>query len=413
MKERGFAITGGTLIDGTGKDPLKNAVVLVEGQRIVNVGRGDRVKIPAGFKRIDASGLTVMPGLIDAHIHISGLISGNPLDWVVESGFTQIIRAVQQTGKVLDAGVTTVRSAGSRYDIYLKRAIEAGTIVGPTILAAGLGISRTGGHPDLPQNILYIMPEELIRENHPRCMICDGVEEIRKGVRKLVNHGVDHIKIWLSGGDLWEKDRTGDVHFTKQEMETLVNEARMLRARVMAHVENLRATKLAIEAGVDTIEHADDWEGNPSLDEEACSSIVAKNIILVTTLGCGIRSVKRSGAETLPKNILDGYKLAIEMGVKFAAGSDTVYESSAPYGKFSVEEIEKLVSVLGFSPMDAIVAATKMGAEASGIADKVGTIEKGKLADIILVEGNPLENISILVERENIKSIMKGGKVVR
>jgi imidazolonepropionase-like amidohydrolase len=143
------------------------------------------------------------------------------------------------------------------------------------------------------------------------------------------------------------------------------------------------------------------------------SNIQARNIILVPTLGCGIRSVERSGAETLPKNILDGYKLAIEMGVKFAAGSDTVWESSTPYGKFSVVEIEKMVSVLGFSPMDAIVAATKMGAEASGITDKVGTIEKGKLADIILVEGNPLENIGILVERENIKSIMKGGKVVR
>jgi imidazolonepropionase-like amidohydrolase len=283
MIEKGFAITGGTLIDGTGKDPLKNAVVLVEGQRIVNVGMGDRVKIPAGFEKIDASGLKVMPGLIDAHIHISGLISGNPLDWVVESGFTQIIRAVQQVGSVLDAGVTTVRSAGSRYDIYLKRAIEAGTIVGPTIMAAGLGICRTGGHPDLPQNILYIIPEELIREKHPRCMVCDGVEEIRKGVRKLINHGVDHIKVWLSGGGHWEKDRCGDVHFTKQEMETLVNEAHMLRARVMAHVENLRATKLAIAAGADTIEHADDWEGNTALDEEACSSMVEKNITLLDT----------------------------------------------------------------------------------------------------------------------------------
>jgi imidazolonepropionase-like amidohydrolase len=413
MIEKRFAITGGTLIDGTGKDPLENAVVLVEGQQIGNVGRADRVKIPAGFEKIDASELTVMPGLIDAHIHISGLISGNPLDWVVESGFTQILRAVRQVGSVLDAGVTTVRSAGSRYDIYLKRAIEAGTIVGPTIMAAGLGISRTGGHPDLRQDLLYIIPEELIRENHPRCMICDGVEEIRKGVRKLINHGVDHIKIWLSGGGAWEKDRCGDVHFTKQEMETLVNEARMLRFRVMAHVENLRATKLAIESGVDTIEHADDWEGNTALDEEACSSIVKKNIILIPTIGCGIRSVEQSGAKTLPKNILDGYKLAIEMGVKFAAGSDTVFEIAAPYGKYSVEEIERMVSVLGFSPMEAIVAATKMGAEASGITDKVGTIEKGKLADILLVEGNPLENVGILVERKNIKSIIKGGKVVR
>lgn len=413
MIEKRFAITGGTLIDGTGKDPLTNAVVLVEGQRIVNVGGADRVKIPAGFERIDASGLTVMPGLIDAHIHISGLISGNPLDWVVESGFTQILRAVRQVGSVLDAGVTTVRSAGSRYDVYLKRAIEAGTIVGPTIVAAGLGISRTGGHPDLRQDLLYVIPEELIRENHPRCMICNGVEEIRKGVRKLINHGVDHIKVWLSGGGAWEKDRCGDVHFTKQEMETLVNEARMLRFRVMAHVENLRATKLAIESGVDTIEHADDWEGKPALDEEACSSIVEKNIILVPTVGCGMRSVEQSGAVTLPKNILDGYKLAIEMGVKFAAGSDTVFEIAAPYGKYSVEEIEKMVRVLGFSPMDAIVAATKMGAEASGIADKVGTIEKGKLADILLVEGNPLEDVGILVERDNIKSIIKGGKVVR
>ena len=138
-----------------------------------------------------------------------------------------------------------------------------------------------------------------------------------------------------------------------------------------------------------------------------------KNIILVPTVGCGMRSVEQSGAVTLPRNILDGYKLAAEMGVKFAAGSDTVWESSTPYGKFSVEEIEKMVSVLGFSPMDAIVAATKTAAEASGIADEVGTIEKGKLADIILVDGNPLENIGILVERENIKFIIKGGKVVR
>ena len=413
MTEKGVAIIGGSLIDGTGKEPLANAVVLVEGQRIVNVGRADSVKIPAGFARIDASGLTVMPGLIDAHIHITGLISFNPLDWVVESGFTQILRAVRQVGSVLDAGVTTVRSAGSRYDIYLKRAIETGTIVGPTILAAGLGISRTGGHPDLRQDLLYIIPEELIRENHPRCMICDGVEEIRKGVRKLINHGVDHIKIWLSGGGAWEKDRCGDVHFTKEEMETLVNEARMLRARVMAHTENLRATKLAIAAGVNTIEHADDAEGNPGLDEEACSSMVEKNIILVPTVGCLIGVADQEGAGTLPKNVLDGYKLAIEMGVKFAAGSDTVFEISAPYGKFSVVEVEKLVSVLGFSPMDAIVAATKMGAEAAGIADKVGTIENGKLADILLVDGNPLENIGILVERENIKSIIKGGKVVR
>jgi len=408
--ENKLAITGGTLIDGTGEEPLANAVVLVEGQRIVNVGRADSVQIPAGFERIDASGLTVMPGLIDAHIHITGLISFNPLDWVVESGFTQILRAVRQVGSVLDAGVTTVRSAGSRYDIYLKRAIEAGTIVGPTILAAGLGISRTGGHPDLRQDLLYVLPEELIRENHPRCMICDGVEEIRKGVRKLINHGVDHIKIWLSGGGAWEKDRCGDVHFTKEEMETLVNESHMLRARVMAHTENLRATKLAIAAGVNTIEHADDSEGKPGLDEEACSSMVEKNIILVPTVGCLTRG---EGAETLPKNVLDGYKLAIEMGVKFAAGSDTVFEIAAPYGKYSVVEVEKLVSVLGFSPMDAIVAATKMGAEASGIADKVGTIEKGKLADILLVDGNPLENIGILVERENIKSIMKRGKVFR
>jgi len=138
--------------------------------------------------------------------------------------------------------------------------------------------------------------------------------------------------------------------------------------------------------------------------------MVEKNIILVPTVGCLTRG---EGTETLPKNVLDGYKLAIEMGVKFAAGSDTVYEIAAPYGKYSVVEVEKLVSVLGFSPMDAIVAATKTGAEASGIADKAGTIEQGKLADIILVEGNPLENIGILIERENIKSIMKGGKVVR
>jgi imidazolonepropionase-like amidohydrolase len=314
--------------------------------------------------------------------------------------------------KVLDAGFTTVRSGGSRYDVYLKRAIEEETIVGPTILAAGRGIRRTGGHMYVRGDI-YNISEEVIEENHPMAMSCDGVEEIRKGVRRLINHGADQIKVWVSGGAYWERDRNGDVHFTKEEMEVLVNEAHMLRARVMAHAENLRATKLAIAAGVDTIEHADDDEGNPALDEEACNSMVKKNIILIPTLA--VYFIGPWAVETLPKNILDSYKLAIEMGVKFAVGSDsyTDSESMTPFGKFSAVEVEKMVSVLGFSPMDAIVAATKIGAEALGIEDKVGTIEKGKLADILLVDGNPLENISVLVERKNIKSIIKGGKVIR
>ena len=412
MVEKRFAITGGTLIDGTGREPLENAVVLVEGPRIVDAGRVDAIKIPGGFERIDASGLMVMPGLIDAHLHFCGVVSGNPVDWIVEPSFTQLIRAVEQVRKVLDAGFTTVRSGGSRYDIYLKRAIEEGTIVGPTILAAGRGIRRTGGHMYVRGDI-YNIPEEVIEENHPMSMSCDGVEEVRKGVRKLINCGVDQIKVWVSGGAYWEKDRNGDVHFTKEEMETLVNEAHMLRARVMAHAENLRAIKLAIAAGVDTIEHADDDEGNPGLDEEACKNMVEKDIELIPTIG--VYFIGPWAVETLPKNILDTYKLAIERGVKFAVGSDSFVdsESMTPFGKFSAVEVERMVSVLGFSPMDAIVSATKIGAEALGIEDKVGTIEKGKLADILLVEGNPLENIGILVERKNIKSIIKSGKVIR
>lgn len=412
MSDGKFAIIGGTLIDGTGREPWENAVVLVEGARIVDVGRGNVVKIPEDFERIDASGLTVMPGLIDAHLHFCGVTSGNPVDWIVEPSFTQVIRAVEQVRKVLDAGFTTVRSGGSRYDIYLKRAIEEGTMVGPTILAAGRGIRRTGGHMYV-RGDMYNIPEEIIEENHPMSMSCDGVEGVRKGVRRLINYGADQIKVWVSGGSYWEKDRNGDVHFTAEEMETLVNEAHMLRVRVMAHAENLRATKLAIAAGVDTVEHADDDEGNPGLDEEACRNMVERNIILIPTIG--VYFIGPWAVETLPKNVLDSYKLAIEMGVKFAVGSDSYVDSESltPFGKFSAVEIEKMVSVLGFSPMDAIVSATKIGAEALGIEDKVGTIEKGKLADILLVDGNPLENIGVLVERKNIKSIIKDGKVIR
>jgi len=407
MKEKSFlAIEGGNLLDVNRKELVENVTVLIQDSKIMNIGK--KISIPQNYKIIDADGLTIMPGLIDTHLHFIGVTSGNPVDWIVEPNFLQAMRTISQAREVLDAGFTTVRSGGSRYDVYLKRMIEEKRVSGPTLLAAGLGIRRTGGHMYVRGDI-YDLPEELIEKNHPMAMSCDGVEEIRKAVRKLINHGVDQIKVWVSGGSYWGKDRSGDVHFTLEEMKTLVDEAHMLRTRVMAHTENLRATKVAIAAGVDTIEHADDDEGKPGLDEEACNAMAEKNIILTPTLG--VYFIGPWAVEVLPKNVLDSYKLAIETGVKFAVGSDSYTDSLTPFGKFSAMEIEKMVSVLGFSPMNAIVSATKIGAEALGMEEKIGILEKGKTADILLVKGNPIENIDVLLKRENIQFIIKEGRV--
>ena len=409
--ENEFALVGVTLIDGNGGPPQEDTTIIVKDGVIHKVGEGrSAIKLNPNIQQADFLGNFVMPGLIDSHIHFTGHRSDNPTDWVSEPKSLKAMRAVAEAQKVLDYGFTTVRGAGSRYDIHLKQAIAEGTIIGPRILASGLGIGRTGGHVDIRRDI-YEFPEELVDETIPWGQRCDGVVEIRKAVRKLINQGVDVVKVFISGGGVWEKDRCEDVHFTMEEITTVVQEARMGRLRVAAHCENLRAIKAAIEVGVATIEHADVIAGAEGLDEETCRDIVKNNIIVVPTLSTYF--IGPWAVETLPQSALDGYKMAIKTGVKLAVGADALADNLTPYGKYNIGELKLMVDILGLTPMQVIVSATKIGAEALGIEDKVGTVEEGKLADLLIIKENPAEDISVLLNKENIEHVIKEGKLIR
>ncbi|MBI4187240.1 MAG: amidohydrolase family protein [Chloroflexi bacterium] len=409
--ENEFALVGATLIDGNGGPPRRDVTIMVKDGVIQKVAAGKRgVKSGPRLQRVDLDGRFVMPGLIDSHLHFTGTASDDPVTWLSEPNYLRAIRTVAQAHKVLDFGFTTVRCCGSRCDVYLRQAIEEGTVAGPRIVACGLGICRTGGHGDIRRDI-YQVSDEVLNETHPWAQRCDGVEEIRKAVRRLINQGVDFIKFWMSGGDAWEKDRNDDVHFTPEEAGAIVQEAHMCRLKVAAHCENIRAIKAAIEVGVDTIEHADMIAGAPGLDEETCRRLVKKNIIIVPTLS--VYFVGAWAVKALPQNVVDSYKLAIKSGVKLALGTDAFADRVTPYGQYNAGELKLMTDILGLTPMQAIVSATKVGAEAVGLQDRVGTVEEGKLADLLVLKGNPAEDIAVLLDRDNIEHVIKQGKLVR
>jgi len=408
--EKEYALIGATLIDGNGGSPIKDTTIVVKNGVIEEVREGESIELKENTQKVDLSGYYVVPGLIDCHVHFTGRASDEPIDWIIHPNYLKVIRTVDEAQKALDYGFTTVRSGGSRYDIHLKKAIEEGTIVGPRIMACGLGLSRTRGHGDPVRRDIYEIPDEWVQQTWPTFQTCDGVDEIRKAVRKLVGQNVDHIKFAATGGGYWEKDRMEDVHYSMEEMKMIMDEAHMVGLKVMCHAENARAIKAIVELGVDTIEHADVEEGT-ELDEETCKKMADKNIFLTPTLSVFTIEEPWSSIGT-PQHWINGWRRAIKNGVKILLGSDADGSCSAPFGRYNIGEIKLLVDLLGLTPLEAITSGTKFGAEACGIDNKVGTIEGGKLADLLVVKKDPSSNIDVLIDKENIKYIIKGGDLV-
>jgi len=402
-----YALTGATVIDGHGGVPLNETTVLVDNGVIKAVGRRESIIVDDNITEINVDGHFILPGLIDAHVHIVGVGSPKLLDNIVESKYLQAMRTVVEAGKLLEYGFTTIRSAGSRYDIFLKRAIEEGTVIGPRILSCGLALGRSRGHGDYIRRDIYEFPEDFVKDNLPKALLVDGVEEVRKAVRQLIGQNVDHIKFWATGGGAWEKERATDMHFTRAEMEVIMEEARMVGLPVMCHAESVESVKLAVELGVRSIEHADDDNGF-ELDDETCRKMVEKNIFITPTLAIFYFDLEE-GEDILPSWIRS-LKRARKHGVKMLLGTDTWADSVTPYGKFNISEIKLLVDVLDMTPLEAITSATKYGAEACGIGDKVGTIERGKLADLLVVKKDPVSDIGVLLDKDNVRYVIKDGK---
>jgi imidazolonepropionase-like amidohydrolase len=401
-----YALTGATLIDGNGGTPLEDSIVLVKNGEIKAVGNQASVVLKEDIRIIDVQGHYILPGLIDAHVHLVGVKSPSLLDNLVEPNYIQAMRTVVEAGKLLEYGFTTVRSGGSRYDLYLKRAIEEGTVVGPRIFTCGLAICRSRGHADYLRRDMYELPEDFVNDNLPKAQLVDGVEEARKAVRELIGQNVDHIKFFATGGGAWRLDQAPDMHFSRTEMEVIVEEAHRVGLPVMCHAESVETVKIAVELGVRSIEHADDDNGY-ELDDETCRKMVEKNIYLVPTL-CIFYFDLEEGEDILPSWI-NSLKRAKEHGVKILLGTDTWCDDVTPYGKFNITEIKLLVDVLGMTPLEAITSATKYGAEVCGIGDQVGTVEKGKVADLLIIKQDPTSTIDVLLEKENIKHVIKDG----
>jgi imidazolonepropionase-like amidohydrolase len=398
-----IAIRAGRLIDGLGGAPVTDAVILIENERITAVGRG--LAIPSGARVIDLSRSTVLPGFIDAHTHVTSQPQNYMEDLFRKSPIDVAISAHVYARRTLDAGFTTIRDvgAGEFIDVALRNAINAGTVPGPRMQVATLTVGSTGGHGDVTGFSPYVKFGQFSG-------IADGEVELRKLVRFEVKNGADLIKMLASAGVLSEEESVGAPQFTQEEMNAVVDEAHMWGRKVAAHAHGAEAIKRALRAGVTSIEHAS------LIDDEGIRLAKEKGAYLVMDIYNDdyiMAEYKRLG---YPQKILDkeasvgrlqreSFRRAVQAGVKLAFGTDAgVY----PHG-WNGKQFAKMVE-WGMTPMQAIQSATTSGADLLGWSDRVGSVQVGRYADIVAVDGDPLRDIT---ELERVKFVMKGGVVYK
>jgi imidazolonepropionase-like amidohydrolase len=408
---RSTFVHNGTLIDGTGRPPVPGAAVLVRGGRVVAAGDGVRAADGEDAERIDARGGWILPGFIDCHAHVT---------WEVASVEAQMRRplslnfynSVRYMRRTLDAGVTTVRDAGGA-DLGTRVAVETGVVPGPRLQICVTPLSPSGGHFDhrFPVGVTPKTPPYPGRPD----AICDGVDEVRKRVREVLLAGADVIKICTSGGVLSPTDRPEYTQFSPEEIAVCVQEARYRGNRkVMAHAIGAEGIANAVRAGVHSIEHG------VFVDDEGLDLMLEHGTYLVPTLSAGF-AVLELGERTgsLPESVLEkareltgrslaAFARAHAAGVRIAFGTDAAV---FPHGE-NLRELE-LMTRAGMSPMDAIVAATGTAAACLGWGDRLGTLEPGKLADLVITTADPLHDIAALRDSRTMTLVMKGGEVVK
>lgn len=409
------AITGGTLIDGTGADPTSQATILIEGSKIAAVGKD--VQIPSGSEIIDAKSKTIMPGLIDSHIHNMGLKEHPKIDRVSRPSELALIRSIGDCRALLAAGYTTLRDCGGTNGVLLRKAAAEGSLSGlPRIVAAGLLVVQTFNSIDDPALPLECSDARTTRHaahQGRECLVCDGVDECIKGTRYALGFGADFIKTFVSGNYLGENESSSDLQFHLSEIKAIVETAAQAGKFVTAHSQNRISSKNAILGGVKTIDHAH------GTDDDVIALAMEHNAIFISSLA-SLQLILERGTVAPPwlverakhewDQTIEGYERMRRAGAILAAGSDFNGSPMAPLGNNAVE-LELLTKYCGFSPMEAIVATTKNGASACFMDEKIGTIQPGKYADLLIINGNPLSDINILQHVNNIKMVMLEGKI--
>ena len=395
------------LIDGSGAATVENALLLIDGDRITAVGKAAGISVPTGARVIDLTGYTILPGLMDCHVHISGAPGdGGDTQKLRETEAHEAIYSVAHAKITLEAGFTTIRNvgAGNYSDAALRDLIAKGVVPGPRMYVATRGVGATGGHADINGwNPALNLPGY--------AQIADGVDELRKAIRTQIKYGADVIKITATGGVLSAGTSLDEQQYTLEELEAAVQTAGNLGVKVAAHAHSPAGMNDAIRAGVASIEHGS------LVDDLGIELMLEHGTYLVPTLytldfiidegeAWGIPQYSIDKAASMAEQQRERLRKAYEAGVKFAYGTDAAV---FPHGR-NAKDFEILVEELGVPPMEAIRMATRDSAKLIGIEDDVGTLEPGKWADVIAVAGNPLEDITLL---EDVRFVMKGGEVYK
>jgi imidazolonepropionase-like amidohydrolase len=409
---KSYLLKAAHLFDGKSNSLVTPGVVVVADGKITAAGASTQV--PAGVEVIDLGDATLLPGFMDAHTHLTGESSDDwrqdELDGLQKTIAEQALDSTVNARKTLMAGFTTVRDVGSAHhlDVGLRNAIRNGIVPGPRMLVATYAIGSTGGHCDDSAGFRSGL---FGHESGPEEGVANGPEQIRYAVRLAHKYGADVIKTCASGGVLSLTDDVDTPQLTQEELNALVDEAHALRRKAAAHCHGAEAGKRAIRAGIDSLEHG------TFLDDEALDMMKAHGTFLVPTLMAVVGEQERiargiyfpppilAKANAARDGIYNTVRKAIAKGVNIGLGTDAaVY----PHGR-NAEEFHQMVD-LGMKPIDALKSGTSRDADLVGLADKLGTLEPGKIADVVAVPGNPLENIR---QTEHVLFVMKEGVIYR
>jgi imidazolonepropionase-like amidohydrolase len=407
----GWTVIGnGQLVDGTGARPVRDAAVVIRDGHIVWAGpAAGAVEVPPGARRIDARGGTILPGLVEAHFHptyfnvahLEDLDIKYPVEYVT-------LLAAANARLALECGYTSARSGGSLFNIdhWLKKAIENDITPGPRLAASGREICGVGGLMDWNPDYRKIGMDGLV-------LLVNGPDEARAAVRKLVKDGVEWVKTYPTG-DAAAPD-TNDHHtlcMTFEEMHAVVGTAHNHGLKVTGHCRATEGIKNALRAGYDTLEHG------TFMDDEAMEMLLKRDVPVVPALQFEWASIEHGPAFGLPTAVIDGHKETLEGGAESARrilkaggrlgmGGDYGFAWN-PHGDYA-KELSFFVHYVGLSPLDVLTCATKTGAEIMGRAYEFGTLEPGKLADVLVVDGDVPADIRLLEDRSHILAVLQGG----
>lgn len=415
-KKKVQVLKGAQVIDATGADPIKNGVIVIEGDKITQLGSEAEVTVPQGAEIVDLSRYTLMPGLMDIHLHLSAhnvmTFNNYRIAQMEVTPQQQMLYAMLHAQMLFEMGFTTLRDhpwptmfAGHNAVelIAIREAFSKGIFVGPRMIVGGF-CTMTGSHLDL------VAPRTARRDSDATA---DGPWELRKLARQHLRAGVDFIKTCASGGGGTDQEAPDVRNMTQEELDAIVDEAHSVHKHCACHCFTPTAQKMALKAGADTIDHC------VFTDDEAIQMLVDTGKPIVPTLlhrsDRAINVRKKTGTSEFTINKMrhlqpiteETFKRYIKAGVKIAMGTDMALDPEMGANSMELEIYVKF----GMSPMEAILTATKNTAEAIWINEITGTLEPGKYADIIAVDGNPLKDITVLQEKEKIAVVMKEGRI--